>query len=61
MSKIHQPTPARWSQLASACTATGAIIQGTAFASQNIYLCALGLMFQISGIFIPFFKGDQSK
>ena len=56
--KIHQPTPAKWSKLASACNATGTMILGTAFASQNIVLCIVGLAFNAAGIFIPFFKGE---
>lgn len=56
--RINQPTPARWSKLASACNATGTMILGTAFASQSLYLCIVGLIFNIAGIFIPFFKED---
>jgi hypothetical protein len=58
MKKIKQATPAKWSQLASACNSTGTVILGTAFASQNIYLCIVGVAFNIAGIFIPFFKGE---
>ena len=56
--KINKPTPARWSKLAVACTTTGTMILGTAFASQNIALCIAGLVFNAAGIFIPFFKGE---
>jgi hypothetical protein len=58
MKKIQQPTPAKWSQLAAACTATGTMIEGTAYGTQNIYVFALGLLFLITGTFIPFFKGE---
>ena len=58
MAKINQSTPAKWSKLASACNATGTMILGTAFSSQNIFLCIVGIAFNTVGFFIPFFKGE---
>ena len=56
--KINQPTPARWSKLASACNATGTMILGTAFANQSIALCIAGMTFNAAAFFIPFFTEE---
>ena len=61
MKKINQPTPAKASQVAAACTALAMFIGGYGLTAQNAVIGYIGLGLGCTGVIIPFIFGETTK